>query len=277
MGSFIEGLFVNGLPLALSAEDQRLLLWARRRLEKPHFAIRMAQVVGAPLKASLNILPGSWHRQFQRVGAFCIRRALAFAIADLNRPSGTRRRPGQYRNAAIAAGGLAGFFGGTLLLVELPVTTLLMLMSIADIARREGEDLNSPETRLACVEVFALGGGSATDYDADTGYYGLRLGLEWSKANALTALIEGGLKSGSSPAVADWVLGIARRFGVVLSEKAAVQLAPVVGAVGGATINAVFLRHFQEVARGHFTIRRLERKYGRDRVRDAYQRLAETS
>jgi hypothetical protein len=266
---------MNTLPVALSAEDQRLLQWAHRRLEQPHWAIRMAQVVGAPLQATLRLLPNAMHSQLQRMAEFCIRRALAFAIADLEKTSTARSLPRHDKTAAILAGGVAGFFGGTLLWVELPFTTLLMLRSIADVARRLGEDLNSPETRLACVEVFALGGGAKTDYAADTGYYGLRLGLEWSKANALTALVESGLKGRGSPAAAEWIMGIARRFGMTLSEKAAVQFAPVVGAVGGATLNAVFIQHFREVARGHFTMRRLERKYGKDLVQRAYEQLGQ--
>jgi hypothetical protein len=264
---------VNTLPLALSSEDRRLLHWAHRQLEQPPFTIRMAQAVGAPLKATLRLLPKSWHRQLQRVAEFCIRHALAFAITDLDRVSKAQSRPSNYTKAVIVAGGVAGFFGGTMLLVELPITTLLMLMSIADIARSQGEDLSSPETRLACIEVFALGGGSEADYDADTGYYGLRLGLEWSKADVLKSLVESGLKVRGSPAVAEWAMGIARRFGLTVSEKTAVQLAPVVGAVGGATLNAIFIQHFQEVARGHFTLRRLERKYGRDLIQGAYEQL----
>lgn len=237
----------------------------------------MAQVVGTPLKAALRLLPKFWHRQLQRAAELCIRHALAFAIEDLERAPKARSLLRNYKNAAIVAGGAAGFFGGTMLLVELPITTVLMLKSIADIARSQGEDLSSPEARLACIEVFALGGGPETGYDADTGYYGLRLGLEWSKADALRSLVESGLKVRGSPAAAEWVMGIARRFGLTVSEKAAVQLAPVIGALGGAAINAVFIQHFQDVARGHFTMRRLERKYGKNLVQGAYEQLAKPS
>ena len=48
---------------------------------------------------------------------------------------------------------------------------------------------------------------------------------------------------------------------------------PIVGAVGGGTINLVFINHFQEVAHGHFVVRRLERKYGPEIVREEYERL----
>jgi hypothetical protein len=46
-----------------------------------------------------------------------------------------------------------------------------------------------------------------------------------------------------------------------------------VGALGAATVNAIFMQHFQDIARAHFTVRRLERKYGEDFVRARYREL----
>ena len=45
--------------------------------------------------------------------------------------------------------------------------------------------------------------------------------------------------------------------------------------LGGAAVNYAFIEHFQEVARGHFTVRRLERSYGKTVVRTEYERLAQ--
>jgi len=52
--------------------------------------------------------------------------------------------------------GFGGLFGAASLPIELPVTTILILRAIADIARHHGEDLSTIEGRLACVEVFAM-------------------------------------------------------------------------------------------------------------------------
>jgi hypothetical protein len=62
---------------------------------------------------------------------------------------------------------------------------------------------------------------------------------------------------------------IVSRFGFVVSQKAAAQTILVIGALGGAAINYAFIDHIQSVARGHFTVRRLERKYGKDIVFNA--------
>ena len=48
------------------------------------------------------------------------------------------------------------------------------------------------------------------------------------------------------------------------------QSVPLIGAAGGAMVNVLFIRHFQDVARGHFTILRLEETYGADDVKAAY-------
>jgi hypothetical protein len=50
-------------------------------------------------------------------------------------------------------------------------------------------------------------------------------------------------------------------------------MVPVAGALSGAALNVLFMQHYQDVARGHFIVRRLERVHGIDRIRDAYQRL----
>jgi hypothetical protein len=61
----------------------------------------------------------------------------------------------------------------------------------------------------------------------------------------------------------------------VVTQKVAAQALPVVGALGGAAVNYAFIEHFQEVARGHFTVRRLERLYGKDKIRTEYDQIAQ--
>jgi hypothetical protein len=53
-------------------------------------------------------------------------------------------------------------------------------------------------------------------------------------------------------------------------QKAAAQAVPVIGAAGGAAVNVLFINHFQDMARGHFIVRRLGRTYSADMVRREY-------
>ena len=77
-----------------------------------------------------------------------------------------------------------------------------------------------------------------------------------------------------APVLIRFVAQIASRFGVVVTQKLAAQAVPVIGALGGAAVNYAFIDHFQEVARAHFVVRRLELRYGKDAVRTAYERFS---
>ena len=194
---------------------------------------------------------------------------LKLAIRSLrNTP---KRRP-QMRLASTwagVAGGFAGAFGAAALPLELPLTTILMLRAIADIARHYGEDLNKMEARLACVEVFAYG----AEKRADVGYYASRAMLGRLTSEAAALLAQRGATNVSAPAVAAFSKEIASRFGVVVYEKIAVSAVPLASAASAAAVNVAFMNHFQKIARGHFMLRRLERIYGAERVREEFARL----
>ncbi len=66
---------------------------------------------------------------------------------------------------------------------------------------------------------------------------------------------------------------VAARFGVVVSEEVAAKAVPIIGAAGGSIVNVMFMSHFQELARGHFIVKRLEAARGIDQVRAAYNSL----
>ncbi len=262
------------LPRPLSRTDEVSLIQAYQHLEHPSFAARLSNVVGTPMEMALELLPRAWKWRIQRGAEAGIGKALDLAISNVRHKQGARSDERRYQWLAMATGAIGGFFGGPALLLELPLTTTLMLSSIADIARSQGENLDSLETRLACMEVFAFGGRSDLDDAAETGYYGLRLTLEAPVACAKAFLAGPGVTAHApAPALVSLITTIAERFGVVLSEKAVAEMVPIIGAAGGAFINNVFMQHFQDMTRSHFTIRRLERKYSRDLIQASYERI----
>lgn len=173
----------------------------------------------------------------------------------------------------MASGAVGGAFGFAALPVELPVSTVIMLRSIADIARQQGEDLHQPDAALACLQVFALGGRSEEDDAAKSSYFAVRGILAQSLAEAARFVAERGIVEESAPLLVRLTALIASRFGIVVSQKVAAQAIPVIGALGGAAINYAFVSHFQDVAQGHFSVRRLERAYGKEIVQGEYQRI----
>jgi hypothetical protein len=89
-------------------------------------------------------------------------------------------------------------------------------------------------------------------------------------SEAVRHLSRQGLAQEGAPALVRLLAMVAARYKVQLTQKAAGMLVPGIGAAAGATINLLFMNHFQAVSRGHFTIRRLERRYGATAVRRAY-------
>jgi hypothetical protein len=261
---------------ALSEQDRRCLEDAFQQLEYPSFAAHLANVVGTPVEKGLKLIPPRWFRRLSGRFQAVMGRVFETAVEHLERVPGKPRTERFYRCVGVGTGALGGLLGGPALLVELPVTTWVMLTAIADIARDEGENLGELETRLACLEVFALGGRSKADDAADTGYYGLRLALDVAVGQASRHVAERGLSRNGAPALSRLVFVVSERFGLTLSEKAAAESLPLIGALGGALVNDLFIRHFLGMARSHFAIRRLERRYGRNFVEGEYRKLKTT-
>ena len=228
-------------------------------------------MIGTPIEKGLALLPEPARKIVDKATTEAITKALDVAVASLvGSTGGSLDR--LHLGLAALSGGIGGAFGLPALIVELPLSTTLMLRSIADIARAHGENLEDVEARLACVQVFALGGPGSDDDAADTSYFATRTALGRLTAEAARHVMSGGAAR-EAPALVRFITAIAARFGVVVSEKAAAVALPAVGAIGGAVVNTLFMDHFQELARGHFTVRALERHYGPTAVRAAYERI----
>jgi hypothetical protein len=111
------------------------------------------------------------------------------------------------------------------------------------------------------------------DDASESGYFAIRAALATAVADAARYVTVSGGARQTAPAIVRFIAQIANRFGVTVTQKAAAQAVPVVGAAGGAAVNVLFINHFQNMAWGHFTVRRLERKYGSEVVRSIYQEL----
>ncbi len=258
----------------MSPEDLRALEQAVALLEHPSLAARLSNLVGRPIDWSIQQLPERARKAIATASHTAIFKALEAAVATMRPVASKDPLLMVHRAAALATGAAGGFFGLAGLAVELPISTVIMLCSIADIARSQGEDLSSPGGQLACIEVFALGGSLPEDDASESGYYASRLALATALTEAAEWIAERGLSTDGAPAIVRAVGAVASRFGIVVSHKTAAQMIPAVGALGGAAINYLFIQHFQSMAQGHFTVRRLERIYGSDEVRKEYERCA---
>ena len=257
----------------ISAEDRDDLKYAKTLLENPSLAARISNILGTPIEKGFGYLPTKWKDLVQTATEKSLQKALGFAVTTMD----ARKRPASsdktHKLLVMATGAGGGSFGLPALAVELPVTTTIMLRSIADIARSEGESISQLGTKLACLEVFALGGSAKSKDGTETGYFFVRAALARTISEATQYIAEKGLTKEGAPVLVRLIAVLAARFGVLVSEKVAAQAIPVVGAAGGALINTIFIDHFQNTARGHFIVRRLEKQYGKERVRQEYDQL----
>lgn len=264
---------VTMMPLLLSREELKDLAEAVRTLESDSFAARLNRLLGGKARALGRVLPASARKAATVATERALKTALRVALLSLRSNVKLKASNRWHQAAAAAAGAIGGAFGIAATAIELPVSTTILLRSIAEIAREHGEDLSNPEAALACLEVFALGGERADEAGLESGYFAVRAGLAQSVGESVRFLLKQRVGGDVAPVLVRFMSQIAARFGVVVSEKVAAQAMPVVGAVGGAAVNAAFAHHFQAMARGHFTVRALERKYGAQAVRFEYERL----
>jgi hypothetical protein len=242
-------------------------------LDNRSFATKLTSAVGGVIERGVELLPSSVHHGLTKIVAGSLSTALSGALLTMDKD--TERDSWNWFHKAVVtatgvAGGATGLAGAA---VELPISTAIMLRSIADIARSHGEDLRSDEVRLSCLQVFALGSPSPADDAAETGYWFVRAALSETVKDAMRYASAQGATGASAPWFVVAIRKVAERFGFAVSQKLAVQAVPVLGGIMGAVVNYAFIDHFQETARGHFTIRALERQYGHDAVRNCFERI----
>ena len=140
-----------------------------------------------------------------------------------------------FATALGAAGGAGGV--GTAL-AELPVTTTVFLRAIQDVAETYEFDATAENVKFDCVQVFAAGGPLSEDDSADLAFLSSRMALS----------------SGGTQKLIAWVTP---RLAVVLGQKLAAQMVPVIGATTGALTNYAYMNYYREMAHVHFGLRRL--------------------
>ncbi|MEQ1635635.1 MAG: EcsC family protein [Methylococcales bacterium] len=260
----------------MQQDDLVALAHAAQRLETVNLATHLSQLIGMPIEKAMAAFPGHWSTIVARITHAALRKALKGALwtmgAKKNKPANKA-----HKFLAGLSGAVGGSFGIMALAFELPVSATIMLRSIAEIARHEGEDLAVLETKLECLTVFALSGGSATAESADTSYYAARSLLAKAVSDAANHVAVHGFSKEGAPALVKFISVVAMRFNLPVSQKVVVQTLPAVGALGGAAVNVLFIEHFQQMAIAHFTVRRLERQYGKPLIAARYSAIVKAN
>ena len=271
----------------ISPNDLEALKQAKSNMENIGWAMRNVNKIGDTVETGITFVPEKVLVKLQSMTQTALLKVIKANLLTIQKNK-TFKKPSKrtYKGIVTGSGALSGFFGATtgfgtaIFASELTLTTKFIMRTIMDIARSEGEDIYTLEGQMACLEVFALGGESKDDDGLETSYYTTRIAINSALSNVsaagvkvgLETLIKGASTLGSG-ALSNVASKIATRLSLLISEKFLAQALPIVGAIGGGGLNYVFVDHFQKMATAHFTIKRLERYYGEDEVKLAYDKI----
>jgi hypothetical protein len=266
-----------------NSEDFADLRRAVKLLETPSLTARITDLIGAPVEWAVKKLPSGAQQKIHKAVEAALYKAVTTALRTMDETD-THQEASlkSHTLAALAAGATGGFFGLPGMVVELPITTTVIMRSIADVARSEGFNISELQTQMQCIAVFGLNGKQAES--ADAGYFASRAGLhrfadlvgaELGRA-AVQATQKAGAKVTEKEAakwLAELIAKVAARFEIVITEKMAAQAAPIIGAIFGGVLNTLFITFYQNMAKGHFIVSRLTVKYSEEAVEKAYKNL----
>ena len=244
-------------PLALSGRDLGELETALIAVESGRgVLVRLADLMGGAVGHAARLglrglgMAPNMEQKLRGLAETAITRAFDVAILGMKGPADTAMEEARWRTSGLQAavavsGAVGGFTGLAGLAPDIGFTTLTIMREIARIAREEGEDMADPDTRRACLEVFALKAfpNRRSGEESELGYFSARAVLRGRPVVMLIA-------------------EVASHYGLALGQKISLQLMPVAGALCGASLNTAFFNHYRALARAHFTIRRLEREHG---------------
>lgn len=115
--------------MKLSTHDLIVLHHAADVLENPSFSSRITKTVGGAVEKTIAILPAQVSLSLNDITRTALEKSLEGAIFTLN----SRRSSIPFNKTHKFFAGLSGAFGFTAITIELPISTTIMLRSIADI------------------------------------------------------------------------------------------------------------------------------------------------
>jgi hypothetical protein len=273
----------------LEASDLRFIEDAVKLLERPSFLVKVSGYLGRPIVYVAEKLPQRAQALIQRGVDKALTSGLRLAVQSMSHedavelPSSTAAaKKWAHTFTAMGFGAASGFAGGWALALELPLTTTLIMRSIASMAQASGFDPRDPKTALEILTVFAYGSpGSKMDNDSDASFYIQRAALDvlirdgaaFIAGKSATQVMKA-IESGGAPKLIELLAKVAVRLNVIAGEKFLAQSLPLLGAAGGAVINGMFNDYYSNIAYYAFGLKRLEARYGQAVVRSAYELAA---
>ena len=121
--------------MSLSKTELADLKRAKALLEHPSLAARASAMLGSPIDMGVKMMPERFQKAVHGASEAAMMKALDVAVKSHGIDGKTASRDRLHKFAAAASGAVGGAFGLAALAVELPISTTIMLRSIADIAK----------------------------------------------------------------------------------------------------------------------------------------------
>lgn len=232
--------------------DLEIIQIAQQYRDASGVLMKFVNFVGGKAENALEALPDGMKDTIEAATAAAMQRCYEAATTV----SGSAFVPatGMWANKAFASltGALGGLGGLPSTLVELPFSVTTIFTAIQKVAAQHGFDPQDPAIKLECISVFGSGGPLNDDDAIEFSYLASRVAVNGTVVQALIARY-------------------APKLALVLSQKLAAQMVPVLGAVSGAGLNYTFISYFEEMAQVKFKLLKLAQQHGPERVREMFK------
>ena len=273
--------------MKLSQDEIQFIIDAKKFLEDESLLIKMMNVTGKPVDYIQKKLPEKVGNSIDKIVKKSLGKALEIAIKTTNGKSSgdfvvdlkkTKKSKRLHNALTGASGAIGGTFGIMGAMLELPITTSLIMRNIVSIGNQFGFESSDPQFPFQCLSVFTLGSQRISDDDQlDSAYYSIRISLEvtikkgseFLAANSARVVLDN-VNKGTAPEILKFIAKVMEHFGVTVTKKLLAKFLPIIGAVSGSTINMAFTNYFGNAARYHFGLLSLEKKYGKEAVKKIY-------
>lgn len=218
--------------------------------------LRAINLLGGTVEKGLNRLPSSFRAALETTIAEALRRAYDLTAGTTTKGAVRHWTESDrvHRSVAFLSGAVGGFFGPAGL-AELPFSIATILRSVRSVARDYGYDPDDPEIAKECIAVLSAGGPMADDDGINAAFVTARMALNGARLERL-------------------IPRVAVRLAQVLGQKVGTQAVPVLGAVGGATVNYAFMNFYTEMAHVYFGLKRMSEGRDPTEVLEAFRHAA---
>ncbi|MDB5664845.1 EcsC family protein [Cypionkella sp.] len=236
-------------PAAADAEIAKI---AQQYRQASGLLMKLVNYVGGKAENALEFLPDGLKDGIESATAIAMQRCYEAASSISN--SSWIPSSGTWTNKAVAtlSGAVGGLGGLPSTLAELPFTVTTIFTAIQKVAMQHGFDPQDPAVKLECLAVLGSGGPLREDDSVELSYLSSRLAVNGTVVQAFIARY-------------------APKLALVLSQKLAAQMVPVLGAVAGAGLNYTFISYFEEMAQVRFKLRKMAEVHGAERVAEMFR------